>query len=57
MMDIMVDMVKDIPFTIPEEVEMMARGLSALVLKEEELNTSAQVRFFWFVQTHNHYTD
>ncbi|XP_028289475.1 polycystic kidney disease protein 1-like 2 [Parambassis ranga] len=42
MMDIMVDMVKEIPFTVPEEVQMMARGLSALVQKEDELNTSAQ---------------
>ncbi|XP_044072039.1 polycystic kidney disease protein 1-like 2 [Siniperca chuatsi] len=42
MLDIMIDTVKEIPTNTPEEVQVIARGLTAVVQKGTELSSSAQ---------------
>ncbi|GLD61521.1 polycystic kidney disease protein 1-like 2, partial [Lates japonicus] len=42
MLNIMTDTVKEVPSNTPEEVQVMARGLSAVVKKDDELSSSAQ---------------
>lgn len=43
MLDIMIDTINEVPNNSPNEAEVAARGLSALVLKGSELSLSAQV--------------
>ncbi|XP_031725951.1 polycystic kidney disease protein 1-like 2 [Anarrhichthys ocellatus] len=42
MLDIMIDTVKEAPTNTPEEVQVIARGLAAVVQKGTELSSSAQ---------------
>ncbi|XP_037646091.1 polycystic kidney disease protein 1-like 2 [Sebastes umbrosus] len=42
MVDLMIDTVKEVPTNTPEEVQVIARGLAAIVQKGTELSSSAQ---------------
>ncbi|XP_074514137.1 polycystin-1-like protein 2 [Sebastes fasciatus] len=42
MVDLMIDTVKEVPTNTPEEVQVIARGLAAVVQKGTELSSSAQ---------------
>jgi len=43
MLDTVIDTINEVPANTPEEAQVVARGLAALVQKGSELSLSAQV--------------
>lgn len=49
MLDLMIDTIKKFPAKAPEETQVVARGLTSLMQKGDELSLSAQVQLSIFL--------